>query len=49
MFRNSAGMAHMRAETTINRIDFALGARDWADDDIIGFKVVVKIELQLTE
>ena len=43
------GIAHMTAETAINRMDFGLGARDWADDDTIGFEVVVKIDLQLTE
>ena len=46
---NADGTAHMTAETTINRIDFGLGARDWADDDTIGFEVVVKVDLLLTE
>jgi cytochrome b561/polyisoprenoid-binding protein YceI len=42
------GTAHMTAETAINRIDFGLGARDWADDDTIGFNVVIKVDLWLS-
>jgi polyisoprenoid-binding protein YceI len=46
---DNSGIAHMTAETAINRMDFGLGARDWADDDTIGFEVVVKLDLRLTE
>lgn len=44
----SGDRATLAAETRLKRGDFSIGTGEWAQDDIIGFDVVVKANLNLT-
>jgi polyisoprenoid-binding protein YceI len=41
------GMAHLQGDTTVQRTDFHIGDGEWAEDDTVGFKVSVHIDLKL--
>lgn len=39
--------ARLQAEVTLNRLDYHIGQGDWADDDLIGYPVRVRVDLHL--
>ena len=41
------GMAHLQGDTVVQRTDFHVGEGEWAEDDTVGFKVGVHIDLKL--
>lgn len=47
-WEQSGDEATLTAETRLKRGDFNIGTGEWAEDDIIGFDVVVKARLNLT-
>jgi polyisoprenoid-binding protein YceI len=46
-FAASGAMATLDARVTLDRLDFGLGAGEWADDSVIGHKVDVVVHLVL--
>jgi polyisoprenoid-binding protein YceI len=41
------GVAHLRGEATLVRTDFRIGEGEWADGDVVGLTVLVKVDLEL--
>jgi len=41
------GTARLQGETVVQRTDFQVGDGEWAEDDTVGFKVRVRIDLKL--
>lgn len=47
--QNSTGETVLTAHAELKRGDFNIGTGEWADDEIIGFKVIVQARLKLTQ
>ncbi len=44
---DDAAGSHLHASVVLDRLDFGLGGGEWADDDLIGTKVTVTVDLLL--
>lgn len=42
---NNIKIAHVKGETSINRLDFGVGGGDWADPSMVGNAVTIRIDM----